>query len=95
MPKPNTQFLPLPSVRLAFREHGSGPPLLFLHGNSGSKATFRQYQTAHFPDFHTFALDSRGHGQSISQDEHLEFWSAAPKRADCASFSASTACWTA
>jgi len=73
MPPLPTRFLPLPSLRLAYCEHGSGPPLLLLHGNSGSKAAFHQYQTAFFPDFHTFALDSRGHGQSVSQDARLEY----------------------
>ena len=55
--------------------HGKGRNLAYtlrarLHGNSGSKSVFRNYQLKHFKDFHTFALDSRGHGQSISVDEN-------------------------
>lgn len=66
-----TQYLDLPDIKIAFTEAGSGKPLLFLHGNSESKRIFRQYQNEHFTDFHTYALDSRGHGQSVSNDRIL------------------------
>lgn len=59
----------LSDIRIAYRQNGNGPALLLLHGNSGSKAIFNAYQTRHFPMFHTFALDSRGHGSSRSRDE--------------------------
>ncbi|HEY71627.1 MAG TPA: alpha/beta hydrolase, partial [Anaerolineae bacterium] len=49
-------------------EHGSGPVLLLLHGNSGSKEDFSKVQQHHFRDFHSFALDSRLHGETISSD---------------------------
>jgi len=62
-----TQFVDLPDATIAFREHGSGPPLILLHGNSESKRIFARYQRRHFTDLHTLALDSRGHGQSKSQ----------------------------
>lgn len=68
MEKLATQYLDLGEVKIAYHEHGSGPVLILLHGNSGSKAFFSQYQTTHFADFHTFALDSRGHGETISDD---------------------------
>lgn len=70
MAKLITQYQNLPDIRIAYHEHGSGQPLILLHGNSGSKNIFRQYQLEHFSMFHTYALDSRGHGQSQSQDEH-------------------------
>lgn len=63
-----TQYQELPDLQVAYCEHGSGPTLLFLHGNSESKKLFTAYQTDHFSDYHTFALDSRGHGQSRSVD---------------------------
>jgi len=66
-----TRYLDLPDLRVAYCEAGSGPNLLFLHGNSESKRIFERYQTEHFTDFHTLALDSRGHGQSRSDDEQL------------------------
>lgn len=69
MKKQDTQYLELPDIRIAYTESGQGPVLLMLHGNSVSKGIFKKYQTVHFQNFHTFALDSRGHGQSKSKDE--------------------------
>ncbi|HEY71595.1 MAG TPA: alpha/beta hydrolase, partial [Anaerolineae bacterium] len=66
-----TRYLELKDVRIAYREHGSGPVLLLLHGNSGSKEEFSKYQMLHFENFHTIALDSRGHGETVSSDLHL------------------------
>lgn len=69
MAKLPTQFQDLGDARIACCEYGSGPALILLHGNSESKAIFSDYQQVHFKDFHTFALDSRGHGETISSDE--------------------------
>ena len=66
-----TQYQELPDIRVAYCEHGAGPTLIFLHGNSESKKIFAHYQTEHFADYHTIALDSRGHGQSRSVDHEL------------------------
>lgn len=64
-----TRYLDLPDLRAAYCETGNGPTLLFLHGNSESKRIFSNYQVEQFSDYHTIALDSRGHGQSQSDDE--------------------------
>jgi pimeloyl-ACP methyl ester carboxylesterase len=69
MPKLATQFQELGDVKIAFCEAGEGPALILLHGNSESKAIFARYQQEDFKDFHTLALDSRGHGESVSEDE--------------------------
>lgn len=63
-----TRFIDLPDLKAAYREAGSGPNLLLLHGNSETKKIFRRYQTEFFTDYHTYALDSRGHGESRSVD---------------------------
>jgi pimeloyl-ACP methyl ester carboxylesterase len=68
MPKLQTKFLDLSDIRIAYCENGSGTNLLLLHGNSGSKSIFKLYQDKYFSNFHTYALDSRGHGESISID---------------------------
>jgi len=68
MAKLTTQHLDLGEVKIAYREHGTGPALILLHGNSASKALFSKYQTDHFQMFRTIALDSRGHGETISND---------------------------
>jgi len=63
-----TCHLELPDLKVAYREAGSGPNLLLLHGNSESKKIFKRYQSEFFTDYHTYALDSRGHGESRSKD---------------------------
>jgi len=68
MAKLRTSYFDLDDLRIAYYEVGDGPILMFLHGNSESKRIFLDYQLKHFSAFHTFALDSRGHGQSISED---------------------------
>ena len=64
----STRYLDLPDLRVAFCDAGSGPNLLLLHGNSESKKIFNRYQAEFFTEYHTYALDSRGHGQSRSVD---------------------------
>lgn len=67
----HTEFVPLDDIQIAYRQYGSGKALILLHGNSGSKAMFKNHQLKHFADFHNYAIDSRGHGQSRSQDSSL------------------------
>jgi pimeloyl-ACP methyl ester carboxylesterase len=71
MSKLLTEFVDLGDLRMAYCQHGGGPALILLHGNSESKAIFNKYQTEHFPTFKTYALDSRGHGESKSKDKKL------------------------
>lgn len=73
MIKLKTEWQQLATMKMAFWQNGNGKDLLLLHGNSGSKKTFGKYQLEHFTDFHTFALDSRGHGQSQSNDALLTY----------------------
>jgi len=68
MEKLSTEYLDLGDVRIAYREHGTGPTLILLHGNSESKGIFSEYQRIHFEMFRTIAVDSRGHGETISND---------------------------
>jgi pimeloyl-ACP methyl ester carboxylesterase len=68
MGKLTTQYINLGDAQIAYREHGSGPTLILLHGNSESKNIFIQHQLKHFDAFHTIAIDSRGHGESQSKD---------------------------
>jgi pimeloyl-ACP methyl ester carboxylesterase len=69
MSKLLTENLELSDIKIAFSQNGNGPILLLLHGNSESKSIFKDYQTIHFPMFHTIAVDSRGHGESKSIDD--------------------------
>jgi pimeloyl-ACP methyl ester carboxylesterase len=67
--KLKTEYASLEGIQIAYTQFGEGLTLLLLHGNSESKGIFKQYQTQYFTMFHTFALDSRGHGESKSTDE--------------------------
>ncbi len=63
-----TEYAELSDVKLAFTRNGSGPTLILLHGNSMNKKMFKSYQKKHFLEYETIAIDSRGHGKSISID---------------------------
>jgi pimeloyl-ACP methyl ester carboxylesterase len=63
-----TEYLDIGDVKIAYREHAAGPALILLHGNSESKGIFFEYQTVYFKTFRTIAIDSRGHGETISND---------------------------
>jgi pimeloyl-ACP methyl ester carboxylesterase len=68
-----TEFVKLDDIHIAYYQHGEGSNLLLLHGNSGSKAFYKKYQLVYFSNNHSFALDSRGHGQSQSKDNNLSY----------------------
>lgn len=73
MSKIKTEHVKLDDIHIAYTQYGDGTNLLLLHGNSGSKEFFRRYQLDYFSNYHTYALDSRGHGQSRSKDECLSY----------------------
>lgn len=65
----HTEYVELPDIKIAFYQYGKGKNIILLHGNSGSKKMFKKYQKDYFKNFHTIAIDSRGHGESISNDK--------------------------
>ena len=65
MKKLDTKYLDLEDIRIAYTEYGEGENLILLHGNSENKSIFNEYQIAYFKNYHTYALDSRDHGQSV------------------------------
>jgi pimeloyl-ACP methyl ester carboxylesterase len=64
-----TKYVQLDDIKMAYHEHGSGPNLILLHGNSENKNIFKKHQLKYFKNYHTYAIDSRGHGQSISKED--------------------------
>lgn len=52
------------TVSLAFREEGSGPPLLILHGLFGSASNWARHARALAADLRVFSVDLRNHGRS-------------------------------
>jgi esterase/lipase len=68
-----TSFVELQDIKLAYTENGSGKPVILLHGNSQSRKIFKKYQNQYLANFKTFAIDTRGHGESKTIDEILTF----------------------
>lgn len=61
------------SPRLAFEMHGSGPPLVFLHGIGGNRGSWTAQLAAFGPRFTAVAWDARGYGASDDYDGPLDF----------------------
>lgn len=51
-------------IQLNYEEHGSGFPLILLHGNGETHAYFKYQIPAFSQSYRTIAVDTRGHGQS-------------------------------
>ena len=51
-------------IELAYTEAGEGTPLVLLHGNGESKEYFAGQMQAFAAQYHVYAVDTRGHGQS-------------------------------
>ena len=51
-------------IRHFYLEQGQGTPLVLLHGNGESSAYFEYQMEAFSKEYHVFALDTRGHGQT-------------------------------
>ncbi len=67
-----TRFVTAPDgVRVAYEVEGAGPPLLFLHGLSGSRGYWREsgYFDALSGRFTLVAMDTRGFGESGAPDD--------------------------
>lgn len=59
-------FAPVGDVQLYYEVHGTGEPVLFVHGGGGSSATSwpADYVNTLSRDFRVILADSRGHGRT-------------------------------
>jgi 2-succinyl-6-hydroxy-2,4-cyclohexadiene-1-carboxylate synthase len=64
MNRPKARGVPVNGVRLYVETAGAGPPLVLLHGFTGSAATWARLVRAADERFSTIALDLLGHGRS-------------------------------
>ena len=56
-------------IQLHFKEQGEGQTLILLHGN-GENCDYFEHQIQYFSNqYHLFAIDTRGHGQSPRVDQ--------------------------
>lgn len=51
-------------IKLNYIEQGAGEPLILLHGNGGNCGYFERQMPFFSKMYRTFAIDTRGHGQS-------------------------------
>lgn len=58
------KFLTIGGRRLAYREAGAGPPILFLHGLGGNSASWQPQFAAFADSYRLVAWDMPGFGQS-------------------------------
>ncbi len=63
-----SEFTTSDGVTLRYREAGSGPTVLMLHGWSQGAALFKHQLSGLSDRYRTIALDMRGHGQSDKPD---------------------------
>lgn len=51
-------------IKLYYSEHGSGEPLILLHGNGEDSRYFKEQIRFFSKHFRVIAVDTRGHGRS-------------------------------
>lgn len=66
LPRPNAQTLRTPSGALAYTDVGTGPPVVFLHGNPTSAHLYRYFLRDLTPDYRCIAPDYLGFGRSAA-----------------------------
>lgn len=63
-PHSSGSYIDVNGLHLYYEQAGSGPPLLLLHGGTGTSANWREYLPTFAPHFHIVAPDSRAHGRT-------------------------------
>ncbi len=67
------RFVQTNDIRLYYEIYGNGPPLLLMHGNSGSIASFSKFIPLLASKYKVIAVDSRAQGRSGDSDKELTF----------------------
>jgi len=67
------QFAEVNGIKLYYEIYGSGDPMVLIHGNRQNIAALKE-QIRHFAtDYKVIVADSRGHGQSGLETNHLTY----------------------
>lgn len=71
LPPPLDQYALLRGLRFHYREwpNPGRPPLVLLHGFTSHARSWDSFAAAMQPQFHIYALDQRGHGESAWADD--------------------------
>lgn len=67
------KYLDVNGVKLYYETYGQGEPMLLLHGNNESMATFYNQIEVLSKKYKVIALDSRGQGKSTSNETKLTY----------------------
>ncbi len=67
------KYMHINGVKLYYEIYGQGEPMLLLHGNNESMATFYNQLDVLSKKYKVIALDSRGQGKSTSNDTPLTY----------------------
>lgn len=67
------RFVQANDIRLYYEIYGNGPPLLLMHGNSGSIASFSKFIPLLASKYKVIAVDSRAQGRSGDSEKELTF----------------------
>ncbi|MCW3818177.1 alpha/beta hydrolase [Micromonospora sp. DR5-3] len=68
------QYAEVNGVNLYYETHGSGRPLILLHGGLGSGEMFGPALTALATRHQVIAVDLQGHGRTADIDRPLDIW---------------------
>jgi len=67
------KFMDVNGVKLYYEVYGKGDPLLLIHGNNSSMASFDKQIDVLSKKYMVIGLDSRGQGMSTSDDKKLTY----------------------
>lgn len=67
------KFMDVNGVKLYYEVYGKGEPLLLIHGNNASMASFDKQIDVLSKKYRVIGLDSRGQGKSTSDDKKLTY----------------------
>ncbi|HEX7868904.1 MAG TPA: alpha/beta hydrolase, partial [Chryseobacterium sp.] len=67
------KFMDVNGVKLYYEVYGQGEPLLLIHGNNSSMASFDNQLEVLSKKYRVIGLDSRGQGNSTSNDTKLTY----------------------
>lgn len=71
MTNPQTGYAPVNGLNLYYEIHGTGAPLILLHGGFGSTGMFHDLLPALTPHRQVIAVDLQGHGRTADIDRPL------------------------
>jgi pimeloyl-ACP methyl ester carboxylesterase len=67
------KYVMIRGYRTYYETYGTGMPMLLIHGNGGSIASFKNQIPYFSKDYHVIAVDSRSQGRSIDDNDSLSF----------------------